>query len=192
MPEAEQLSDLVGAIYDASLNPELWLPVLEQTSRFINSATATIGSRDMVQKHTSFSKAWGHDPHYLQLLESHYLKINPLNEGAALTRVGDVLSIGEVISATRALRSRSRLVRASATWPNAAAHIGKAEAGGHCVCLRGGGARAQGGFGRTFPDRGAGQRPTSLLRRSCACCSRLSRLAESRKLPRCSEYRRQQ
>jgi DNA-binding CsgD family transcriptional regulator len=117
MPEAEQLSDLIGAIYDASLNPELWLPVLEQTSRFINSATATIGSRDMVQKHTSFSKAWGHDPHYLQLLESHYLKINPLNEGAALTRVGDVLSIGEVISATRALRSRSRLVRASATWP---------------------------------------------------------------------------
>jgi hypothetical protein len=101
MPEAEQLSDLIGAIYDASLNPELWLPVLEQTSRFINSATATIGSRDMLQKHTSFSKAWGYDPHYLQLLESHYLKINPLNEGAALTRVGDVLSIGEVIPYTQ-------------------------------------------------------------------------------------------
>jgi DNA-binding CsgD family transcriptional regulator len=94
MPEAEQLSDLIGAIYDASLDPVLWLPVLEQTSRFINSATATIGSRDMLQKHTSFSKAWGYDTHYLQLLENHYLKINPLNEGAAL---GDVLSIGEVI-----------------------------------------------------------------------------------------------
>jgi hypothetical protein len=98
MPEAEQLSDLIGAIYDASLNPELWLPVLEQTSRFINSATATIGSRDMLQKHTSFSKAWGYDPHYLQLLESHY----GLRVLLAVVEVGGIPEIAPMLGISEA------------------------------------------------------------------------------------------
>jgi DNA-binding CsgD family transcriptional regulator len=95
--EQERLSDLIGAIYDAALDPDRWDGVLEQTAAFIDSATATLGSFDAVQRNAAFSKAWGYDPHYLQLLYDRYLKINPLNEGAALTRAGDVLSIGEVI-----------------------------------------------------------------------------------------------
>jgi hypothetical protein len=40
MDEAEQVSQLIGDIYDASLDPALWPHVLEQTSSFVRGAAA--------------------------------------------------------------------------------------------------------------------------------------------------------
>jgi DNA-binding CsgD family transcriptional regulator len=97
LDDTERLSDLIGAVYDASLDPSRWLGVLEQTAAFLNTATATLGSFDAANRKTDLSIPWGYDPHYLKLLEERYLRINPTIEGGALTKAGDVWAIGDVV-----------------------------------------------------------------------------------------------
>jgi DNA-binding CsgD family transcriptional regulator len=97
LSEKEELSDLIGAIYDAALNPELWDEVLPRTAGYLNSATATLGSFDFVQRRVTLSKTWGYDPAQLDLLMSRYMKRNPAEFAATLTRTGDVYSIGDLI-----------------------------------------------------------------------------------------------
>jgi len=95
--EKEQLSELIGGIYDAALNPDLWDDVLPQTSRFLNSATATLGSFDFQHHRVNLSKTWGYDPEYLELLMSRYIKNNPMEFAAALKKTGDVYTIGDLM-----------------------------------------------------------------------------------------------
>src|SRR5260370_28972453 len=48
--EAEQLSQFIGEIYDAALDPQRWCPVLEQTCRFVRGVDASIMSHDASQQ----------------------------------------------------------------------------------------------------------------------------------------------
>ncbi|MFL6305734.1 MAG: helix-turn-helix transcriptional regulator [Candidatus Sulfotelmatobacter sp.] len=92
-----EFSDLIGAIYDASLNPDLWDEVLPRTAHYLNTATATLGSYDFLQRRVSLSKSWGYDPAYLALLMTRYIKQNPMEFAASLTKTGDVYSIGDLM-----------------------------------------------------------------------------------------------
>jgi hypothetical protein len=93
----KNLSDLIGSIYDASLNPDLWDDVLPQTAQYLDTATATLGSFDFLQRKVNLSKTWGYDPAYLDLMMSRYIKNNPMEFAGTLTRTGDVYSIGDLI-----------------------------------------------------------------------------------------------
>jgi hypothetical protein len=42
MDETEQFSKLVGHIYDAALDPDQWMDVLQRAATFLGSATATL------------------------------------------------------------------------------------------------------------------------------------------------------
>jgi DNA-binding CsgD family transcriptional regulator/PAS domain-containing protein len=97
MDDAEEISELIGHIYDASLDPDLWEKVLERAAGFLKTATASIGSFDCMHHHLNFLKSWGYDPHYQQLLLERYAKTNPVNASAWLQRAGDVTSIGDVV-----------------------------------------------------------------------------------------------
>src|SRR5689334_14457517 len=97
MSESEQLSRLIGEIYDASLDPDRWDAVLGQTTTFLNSATATLGSFDLVHRNTNFNKSYGYDPAHLQLLMERYIKTNPMNFSGALAKTGDVHAIGDLL-----------------------------------------------------------------------------------------------
>jgi DNA-binding CsgD family transcriptional regulator len=97
MDETQQFSHLVGDIYDASLNPDRWMDVLEQAASFLKSATATLGSFDAVQRIATFTKPWGYDPEYLKVYFERYATPNPLVWGTWLTNVGDVVSIGDLM-----------------------------------------------------------------------------------------------
>jgi DNA-binding CsgD family transcriptional regulator len=97
MNEMEEISRLIGEIYDASLDPDLWDLVLERMAAFLKTATASIGSFDGIQYHVNFNKAWGYDPYYYQLFLDRYAKTNPTNFSAWLLEAGDVASIGDVV-----------------------------------------------------------------------------------------------
>jgi len=49
MDEAEQLSELIGSVYDA-LDPELWVGVLKRTCDYVGGVTASLVSHDIFQK----------------------------------------------------------------------------------------------------------------------------------------------
>jgi len=59
MDGAEQVSHLIGDIYDAALDPGLWTHVLEQTSSYVRGAAASLQSHDSVQKSAQFQFTWG-------------------------------------------------------------------------------------------------------------------------------------
>jgi DNA-binding CsgD family transcriptional regulator len=97
MDETEQVSRLIGDIYDASLDPDRWEDVLGQAGNFLSAATATLGSFDVVQRNVNLTKSWGYDPDYLRLYMERYAPINPLIPSSWLAGVGDVVSAADLM-----------------------------------------------------------------------------------------------
>jgi hypothetical protein len=82
--ETERLSQLIGDIYDASLDPALWRPVLEKTCCCIKTAAAA-----MMMVHTFPAEAtelsiwWGAEEKYANSY-STYNAINPCEQQTAV------------------------------------------------------------------------------------------------------------
>jgi DNA-binding CsgD family transcriptional regulator len=104
MSESDELSHLISLIYDAALDLALWPAVLEETAKFLRSATATLGSYDFLQASgISYSFSWGDDPAYTALYTERYAKLNPLIPASGETSTGDIVS-------TTSFMSREELV----------------------------------------------------------------------------------
>jgi len=50
MHVSEDFSVLIGDIYDAALDPGLWVSVLEKTSHFVGGCAASLYSKDAIAK----------------------------------------------------------------------------------------------------------------------------------------------
>ncbi len=77
MSEAEQLSLLIGEIYDAALDPVLWPAVLERVCTYMSGCIAVIHSQNVVSKTGNRYYSWGDDPEYMRLYFDKYIKMNP-------------------------------------------------------------------------------------------------------------------
>mgnify|MGYP000975594831 CR=1 FL=1 len=76
--EAEELSALIGTIYDAALDHALWPMVLERVARFADGAAAGLLSKDSVSKAGAVHHNFGVTEHYLQLYRETYWRFDPL------------------------------------------------------------------------------------------------------------------
>jgi len=63
IPEIERFSELIGDIYDASLDPGLWPAVFAQVCAFICSSAAHLFVQDAVSRAANSFFAWGDNPH---------------------------------------------------------------------------------------------------------------------------------
>lgn len=77
MSELEQVSKLIGDIYDAALDPALWPEVLHATCDFVEGCAATLVSEHSALKSACFFSQWGADPYYTKLYQEKYVKLNP-------------------------------------------------------------------------------------------------------------------
>jgi len=75
--EAELLSGIAGAIYDAALDPMLWCGVLERVMGFVGGQSIGLGAIDSVSKELNVCYTFGCDPQYLQLQRDTYIKFDP-------------------------------------------------------------------------------------------------------------------
>ena len=105
MSEAEELLELVGAIYDAALDVSRWPGVIEGTCRFVNGTAGALSSYDMLQRHMDINVSWGYEPHYLVLLLERYVQLNPLMTFVKRSSVGDVLAPTDVMPYQEMLNS---------------------------------------------------------------------------------------
>jgi hypothetical protein len=78
MIEAEELSLLIGDIYDASLDPALWPAVFKQTCEYMGGSAACLHSQDIVGRKSNLHFTSGYDPGFEQLYIEKYCKINPV------------------------------------------------------------------------------------------------------------------
>jgi len=97
MSEA-RLSGLIGEIYDAALEPELWPKALGAVCGFVGGTQSNIFWQDVIGKSAKRFFEWGHDPHYTQLYMDTYARINPLFPAAYSFAVGEVFCQADLIS----------------------------------------------------------------------------------------------
>jgi hypothetical protein len=97
MSEA-QLSQLIGDIYDAALDAELWPRALEKVCGFVGGSQANIFWQDVIGKAAKKVFEWGNDPHYTRLYMETYAKINPMFPGAYAQPLGEVFSQIDLLS----------------------------------------------------------------------------------------------
>jgi DNA-binding CsgD family transcriptional regulator/PAS domain-containing protein len=107
MSEAEQLSTLIGAIYDTAFDPGSWPAVLEQVTKFMDGEASVLGMHNAVARTGNAFYSWGDDPRYTQLYFEQYIKINPTVVPASLhVKAGEVFSFSTVMPYEEFCRSR--------------------------------------------------------------------------------------
>lgn len=89
----ETVLDLIGHIYDASLDPGSWPAFLEKFADSTSGTTTTIFVQDLQAQRGSINAAIRFDPIYQRLYEEYYSKLNVwlVCEGAATYRQGQIV-----------------------------------------------------------------------------------------------------
>jgi DNA-binding CsgD family transcriptional regulator len=109
MREAEELSQVIGDIYDASLDPALWPSAIESICGYVGAASASLHSQDSISRATDALFWWGDAssaPHYFKLYLEKYGKINPIFPGVIFFDVERPVAVPDVISCEEFVRTR--------------------------------------------------------------------------------------
>lgn len=103
MRETEQLSALIGNIYDAALDPTSWVDVLERAARFVGGPAASLYYKDAARRADLVAYQFGLNPRYVQLYAEKYVKLDPTTTGYFFadieqpTATADVMPYGEFL-----------------------------------------------------------------------------------------------
>jgi DNA-binding CsgD family transcriptional regulator len=109
MREAEELSQVVGDVYDASLDPALWPTAIESVCRYIGADSASLHSQDSISRATDALFWWGgasSAAHYFQAYVEKYGKINPIFPGVIFFDLEQPVAVPDVISCEEFVQTR--------------------------------------------------------------------------------------
>ena len=97
MDQTEQLLELVGDIYDASLDSSLWSEVVDKASRFVGGSAAAIFSKSPIDGNGDVHYEFGIDPHYQRLYFEKYVKLDPATTGHYFADIGDPIAVEDLM-----------------------------------------------------------------------------------------------
>jgi DNA-binding CsgD family transcriptional regulator/PAS domain-containing protein len=108
MPEMERLSTLIGDIYDAALDPSLWVNVLGKTKDFVGGQAAALAWKDAATKRgdSYYVDAGGISPHYHQLYFDKYIKLDPCTTGQFFAQIGEPIGTADLVPYEEFVQSR--------------------------------------------------------------------------------------
>src|SRR5262245_50858309 len=105
--EAEQISRLIGDIYDAALDRNLWPSVLEKTCHYVGGQAAALVTLGPAQSQGQFYYQWGTEPEFLDSYNRTYGILNPLHVPTMVhAKVGSVLAASDLDPLDEVLASR--------------------------------------------------------------------------------------
>lgn len=96
--EASTLSELIGDIYDAALDPTLWTRALEHSCAFIGGSSALLHWRDVAAETSAALHQFNDDPHYTRLYFEKYWSMNPVFPAATFVEPGIIYTPTEIVS----------------------------------------------------------------------------------------------
>ena len=97
MDEMQRLSTLTGDIYDAALDPALWLHVLEGSAGFVGGVASSLFMKDSIRKTHNTIHAWGYDPDYTRIYIEKYGQLDPFATAQCFFEIGIPISIVDII-----------------------------------------------------------------------------------------------
>jgi DNA-binding CsgD family transcriptional regulator/PAS domain-containing protein len=109
--ESEQISSLIGEIYDAALDPSLWIGVLPKCAQFVGGPAAALFCRDTARKSCSAAYYSGIDSHYKRLIVDKCIRADPLMMGHVFARIGEPVAITDIFP-----KDELRQARAYREW----------------------------------------------------------------------------
>ncbi len=107
MPELEQISKLIGLIYDASLDPAQWPHALGRVAAFVPGFSAALFAKDVADKSGNI---YYHDgateADYRQLYFETYIRLDPFNNAHVFAEIGEPVSAADCMSPEEFRQSR--------------------------------------------------------------------------------------
>ena len=104
--EASALSELIGDIYDAALDPTLWTRALERSCAFVGGSSAALFWHDATTERSAVLHLFNEDPHYTQLYFGKHFRMNPLFPAATFFDAGVVYTSPDVMPFAELHKSR--------------------------------------------------------------------------------------
>jgi DNA-binding CsgD family transcriptional regulator/PAS domain-containing protein len=99
MLDAAELSSLVGDIYDASLDPTLWRPVLIKICGFLRGGFSILITEDAASSKAHVHYTSKDDPEWLEAYFRKYIYLNPTLVPAVMNlKVGDIFSVSSFMT----------------------------------------------------------------------------------------------
>ena len=95
--DAERLSQVLEAVYDAALDPGRWTDALRLVTAFLDGAAANLFWQDPINNQAAVFHAWGDDPAYVQSYFDRYAALNPYFPAISFVPAGLVFSGGDII-----------------------------------------------------------------------------------------------
>lgn len=95
--EAALLSELIGLVYDAALDPTLWPSALEQACRFVGGSSGNLFWHDAATEESAVLHLFNDEPHYTKLYFEKYIPLNPCFPAAAFCEAGLVYGSTDLV-----------------------------------------------------------------------------------------------
>jgi DNA-binding CsgD family transcriptional regulator/PAS domain-containing protein len=97
MDHTEELTELIGAIYDAALDPRSWNDALTRCKRFLNGSAATLFSKDANATNGDCAYYVGVDTYYKKLYFEKYIGIDPFTAGQYFAKIDVPISASDIL-----------------------------------------------------------------------------------------------
>lgn len=104
--ETEIFSDLIGDVYDAALDANLWPAVVESIARYVPGSFVNLFSQDATRKTAQAFYTYGIDQKYLDLYFQKYVHINPMFPGMLFFEPGRVLTENDIMPKSEFVETR--------------------------------------------------------------------------------------
>jgi len=131
----ETLLQLIGGIYDTTLNPEIWNAVLPSIGAFVGGSGGGLFAHHPSRRSASIYYQFGTDPQYRQTYIEKYVTLDPMFGTYFVLDVGDVFSSSTLMPHVEFLQSRfyREWVQPQGWFDNICVYLDKSSEG-HAAC----------------------------------------------------------
>lgn len=104
--DTDDLSNLIGEIYDTTLDAALWDQTLRKAAGFVGGSNAALWSKDAGEASGSVSGIWGFDPCYVRAYLDEYGRMDPAARFHFVTGIGEAVALSALVPEREFLESR--------------------------------------------------------------------------------------
>jgi DNA-binding CsgD family transcriptional regulator/PAS domain-containing protein len=99
--DPQDLSDVIGKIYDSAVDPALWPAALESICGLIGATLGHIGTFDIREKSMRWTPRWGGDAYWMQLLHDKYAAMMPFWSIMPQYEIGEIANTRDMVERIR-------------------------------------------------------------------------------------------